>query len=141
MPRNFVTSVVSLSNVRSVEMDFRSWYLITGVLSMPFAFLQMALPCFPNTRDIISTGISCTVLILLIPKSHKVLYVFSPTMGILRTDRGAKNGFSVPVKIRSSLLGFASPVAILETVLLAESPKEMGNPVSRMIFERNSEAS
>ena len=46
-----------------------------------------------------------------------------PTIGIFLTDSGARNGFSVPVGIRISLLGFASPVAIFETVLLSDKPK------------------
>ena len=61
-------------------------------------------------------------------------------MGILRTDSGAKKVFSSPDAIRSWLLGLATPVATLETVLLMESPNESGNPVSNAIRERSSDA-
>ena len=52
----------------------------------------------------------------------------------------AKNDFSKPCKICFSPFGFDSLVAILETVLFSDKPKEMGKPVSLMMRERSSEA-
>src|SRR3546814_10763892 len=65
------------------------------------------------------------------------VYDFSPTMGILRIDSGARNAFSVPRATCHSPQGLASLVAIFETVLLVDRPKEMGSPVSRMIRWRS----
>ena len=79
---------------------------------------------FPNTLSIISIGISCTARINLMPRLQKVWKVLSPTMGIFLMDRGARKDFSAPASIFLSLFGFASPVAILEMVLLTEKQKK-----------------
>ena len=133
-------SVVSFRKVRSVEMDFRSLVGMTGVGSSPWALRQMVRPDLPSTRSIMSTGISWRVPIRRTPRLRRVWYVFSPTIGILRMPNGARKGRSVPRSMRRALLGLASPVATLETVLFSDSPKEMGRPVSRMMRSRSSRA-
>ena len=61
-------------------------------------------------------------------------------MGILRTERGARKGRSVPWSILRVPEGLACPVATLLTVLLVLMPNEMGKPVSRMTRSRSSRA-
>ena len=53
-------------------------------------------------------------------------------------ERGPRKGRSVPLSTRMFPEGLASPVATLLTVLLVLRPNEMGNPVSRITFCRNS---
>ena len=55
-------------------------------------------------------------------------------------ESGAIKGTSVPRSTFIWLLGFASPVAILEMVLFFDKPKEIGKPVSLVIRLRISEA-
>ncbi|MNL78328.1 hypothetical protein D3C87_2046840 [compost metagenome] len=58
-------------------------------------------------------------------------------MGNLFIAKGARNSFSFPSSINNCPHGFASSVAILDTVLLVESAIEIGRPVSLIIFDRN----
>ncbi len=137
---SIATSIVSRSKVSSVEMDFCSLYGSTGELSIPFAFLQMMIPFSPKTFSISSTGISWSVFTHSIPMLRSNWYVFSPIIGIFLTDNGARKFFSSPKSIFIWLLGLASSVATLLTVLFALMPREIGKPVSCMIFSRNSVA-
>ena len=128
------TSMVSFSNVHSVEIDFRSLYGSTGELSIPCAFFHSTTPFSPNTCCITFMGISCTVFTFSMPMLRNSWYVLSPTMGIFFTDSGAKKSFSAPKQISFCPLGLASPVPILATVLFVDSANEIGRLVSLIIF-------
>ena len=53
-------------------------------------------------------------------------------------ESGSKKGFTKAASTFFSPLGFASPVAILDTVLFTDKPHEIGKPVSLMIRVLNS---
>ena len=81
---------------------------------------------------------SCRVRMVEMPRLRSVRYVSAPTMGIFRTESGPRKCRSVPRLTCRSLLGLASPVATLATVLLVLNPSEMGSPVSRITRSRSS---
>ncbi|MPN05312.1 hypothetical protein SDC9_152562 [bioreactor metagenome] len=121
--------MLSCEKVVSVEMDFLSEYCTTGVSSIPLAFFQSSAPFFPMSCCSTSTGISDKVWIFRIPILESSWKVTFPTMGIFLIESGLRNGFTKSSLISSLPTGFASPVPILETVLLVDNAKEIGNPV------------
>ncbi|MNT43064.1 hypothetical protein D3C72_1795150 [compost metagenome] len=136
--RSTSISIVSCWKVFSLDMDFCSRKGTTSESSSPLALRQMLIPFSPRTFCIVNTSICCKVPILEIPILRSKVKDFSPTMGILRMDSGARKPFSVPFCTCFSPQGLAVPVAIFETVLLTERPKLIGSPVSLIMRWRSS---
>lgn len=63
---------------------------------------------------------------------------FSPMPGILLMGKGARKGLTSGGGTSFSPLGLATPVAIFATVLLTDSPNDMGSPVFLMMVSRSS---
>jgi hypothetical protein len=131
---NFFVSMVSSSNVHSVEMDFCSLYWTIGVKSTPFALLCIAIPYLPNALMRNFRGILRSVAKSLTPISWRNVAVCGPMPGIFSTASGPKKSRSVPAGISFWALGLNSAVVIFDTVLLTDIPNEIGSPLSRKIF-------